>query len=117
MSDALQSFLIELPPDASYATAQALAKDVADTEGVDGCGASSTRAIDVAQLTLWVSLAGGAVTALGGAATVVQQIIDLCKKKGVKGARLVLTDGTSVPIDNLSAQALLELAGKAHKQG
>ena len=95
MTHRLQAFLIELPSDATYASAKALAKDVGATHGVDECGAGTTRAIDVGQLTLWVTLAGSAVTALGGAASVVQQIIDLCKKKGAKGARLVLTDPKS----------------------
>jgi hypothetical protein len=117
MSHPLQAFLIELPADATYAAAKDLAKEVGATQGVDECGAGTTRAIDAGQLTLWVTLAGGAVTALGGAATVVQQVVDLCKRKGAKGARLVLSDGTSIPIENLSAQALLELAGKAGAPG
>lgn len=115
MSDRLQAFLIELPADASYAAAKALALEVGATDGVKECDAGTTRAIDASQLTLWVTLASTAVTALGGAATVVQQIVDLCRRKGAQGARLVLSDGTSIPIENLSAQALLDLAGKADK--
>ena len=115
MSHRLQAFLIELPADASYAAAKALAREVAATEGVDECDPGTTRAIDAGQITLWVTLAGTAVSALGGAATVVQQIVDLCRRKGAPGARLVLADGTSIPIEKLSAQALLELAGKAEK--
>ena len=107
MSHRLQAFLIELPADASYAAAKALAREVAATEGVDEC--------DAGQITLWVTLAGSAVSALGGAATVVQQIVEMCRRKGAPGARLVLADGTSIPIERLSAQALLELAGKADK--
>lgn len=115
MSHRLQAFLIELPADASHAAAKALAREVSATEGVQECDAGATRAIDAGQITLWVTLAGSAVSALGGAAAVVQQIVDLCRRKGAQGARLVLADGTSIPIDKLSAQALLELAGKADK--
>jgi hypothetical protein len=117
MSHRLKAFLIELPATASQADAKALARDLAATAGVEECDAGATRSLDVGQLTLWVSLAGGAASALGGAVTVVQQIIELCRSKGAKGARLVLADGTAIPIENLSAQALLELAGKADKPG
>ena len=87
MSHRLQAFLIELPADASYAAAKALAREVAATEGVDECDPGTTRAIDAGQITLWVTLAGTAVSALGGAATVVQQIVEMCRRKGAPGAR------------------------------
>ena len=60
MSHRLQAFLIELPADASYAAAKALAREVAATEGVDECDPGTTRAIDAGQITLWVTLAGKA---------------------------------------------------------
>lgn len=113
MSHLFEAFEIELPAAVTPALAAELAQDVAATSGVGDSGASASRAIDAASLTVWVTLAGGAIGALGGAVTVITQIAELFRRKGVQGARLVLADGTSIPVEHLSAQALLDLAGKS----
>jgi hypothetical protein len=112
MSNLFEAFEIELPSDVSYDLRAQLEAAVASTQGVDQCGQGDTRSLDPAALTLWVTLAGTVVTTVGAAIPVVKQIIELCRSKGIKGAKLVLADGTVVQADEISAEDLMKLAGK-----
>lgn len=114
MSHRLQAFLIELPADASYAAAKALARrSPPPREWTSAIPAP--RGPSMPARSRCGSRWRAPRCRRWGAATVVQQIVEMCRRKGAPGARLVLADGTSIPIERLSAQALLELAGKADK--
>jgi hypothetical protein len=110
MSHALEAFEIELPPGVDKAALASLQQALAETGGVDQCGQSTARSLDPAALTLWVTLAGSVLTTLGAAVPVVRQIIDLCKRKGIKGAKLVLADGSVLQADEISSDDLLKLS-------
>jgi hypothetical protein len=112
MSNPFEAFEIELPPSVSPALRAQLEAQVAATAGVDQCGPGDTRSLDPGTLTLWVTLAGTVVTTVGAALPVVKQIIEMCRGKGIKGAKLVLADGSVLQADEISADDLAKLAGK-----
>jgi hypothetical protein len=62
---------------------------------------------------MWVTLIGSTITALGGAVPVVKQIIDLFKRKGIKGVKLVLANGSVLQADEITIEDLLKLDQKS----
>lgn len=112
MSNPFAAFEIELPPGVSPAMRAQLEATMAATKGVDQCGQGDARSLDPGTLTLWVTLAGTVVTTVGAAVPVVKQIIDMCRNKGIKGAKLVLADGSVLQADEISADDLAKFAGK-----
>jgi hypothetical protein len=112
MSNPFEAFEIELPPGVSPAQRAQLEAAVAATAGVDQCGQGDARSLDPGTLTLWVTLAGTVVTTVGAAMPVVKQIIEMCRAKGIKGAKLVLSDGSVLQADEISADDLAKLAAK-----
>ncbi len=110
MTHLLDAFEITLPQEAGPSSLAALAQDLAQTPGVDQCGRSTTRSLDPATLTMWVTLAGSAITTAGAAVAVIKQVVDLIQRKGIKGAKLVLADGSVLQADEISADDLVKLA-------
>src|SRR5262245_51989161 len=116
MENPFGAFEIELPPGVDKGVLAALQKALAETHGVDQCGQGATRSLDpatMATITMWVTLVGSTVTALGGAVSVVKQIVDLCKHKGIKGAKLVLADGSVLKADEITLEDLQKLDRKS----
>lgn len=112
MSNPFEAFEIELPSGMSSAQRAELESAVAATQGVDQCGQGDTRSLDPAALTLWVTLAGTVITTVAAAVPVIKQIMELCQRKGVKGAKLVLANGTVLEVDEISVDDLMKLALK-----
>ena len=109
MANLFEAFEIELPPGVDKGVLASLEQALAKTDGVDQCGQGTTRSLDPATITMWVTLVGSTITALGGAVSVVKQVIDLFKRQGIKGAKLVLADGSVLKADEISAEDLLKL--------
>ena len=78
-------------------------------EGIIGAGSSSSRAIDPGSILLWVKLSAELITAAGAAVTVVQQIINLLRKKNMSDAILEFANGTKVSVSSASAEDLAKL--------
>jgi hypothetical protein len=117
MSTGFDAFEITLPKDADPALLAAVETELARTQGVDQVGRSAKRSLDPATLTMWITLAGTALTTAGAAVTVVKQVLELFQRKGIKGAKLVLADGSVLQADEISADDLLKLAQSQHKGG
>jgi hypothetical protein len=111
MSNPFEAFEIELPSGLSSAQRAELESAVAATPGVDQCGQGDTRSLDPGALTVWVTLAGAVITTVANAIPVIKQIMELCQRKGIKGAKLVLADGAVLEVDEISADDLMKLAG------
>lgn len=112
MSNPFEAFVIELPDDVSPELRAQLESALAGTAGVDQCGQGGARSLDPGSLTMWITLAGTVVTTVGAAVPVVKQIIELFRGKGIKGAKLVLADGSVLQADEISADDLMKLSGK-----
>jgi hypothetical protein len=110
MNNPLQAFEIELPTKIDPATFAQLEKELHNVAGVDQFGSSGTRSLDPAAVTMWIQLLGTGITTAAAVVPVVKQILDLFKKKGIKGAKLKLADGTTVEADDISADDLLKIA-------
>lgn len=110
MSHPLEAFLIELPAGTDPTTLKALEQELAQTAGVDQCRQSTARSLDPASITIYITLAGTVITAIGAAVPVVKQMIDLFKSKGIKGAKLLLSDGRVLQVDEISAGDLIKLS-------
>lgn len=117
MSTLFDAFEITLPKDADAALLATLQEELARTQGVDQVGRSATRSLDPATLTMWITLAGTALTTVGAAVPVVKQVLELFQRKGIKGAKLVLADGSVLQADEISADDLLKLAQSQQKSG
>jgi hypothetical protein len=113
MANLFEAFEIEFPPGVDRSMLATLQEELAETDGVDQCDQSTTRSLDPATITMWVTLIGSTITALGGAVPVVKQIIDLLKRKGIKGAKLVLANGSVLHADEISVEDLLKLEKKS----
>lgn len=109
MSHPLEAFEIEMPAGVDPALLAQVEQTVAQTRGVSDCGQSTMRSLDASTLTLWVTLAGTIITTVGAAVPVVKQIADLFARKGIKGAKLLLADGSTLQVDEISADDLLKL--------
>jgi hypothetical protein len=117
MSTAFEAFEITLPEGTDPAALAAVQAELGRTQGVDQCGRSARRSLDPATLTMWITLAGTALTTAGAAVTVVKQVLELFQRKGIKGAKLVLADGSVLQADEISADDLLKLAQTQQKSG
>lgn len=112
MTHPLEAFLIELPAGTDPATLQALEQQLARTAGIDQCRRSSSRSLDPASITMYITLTSTVVTAIGAAVPVVKLVMDLFKSKGIKGAKLMLPDGEIFQADDISVNDLLKLSNK-----
>jgi hypothetical protein len=116
MSTLFEAFEITLPEDADPALLATIETELARTRGVDQHGRSAKRSLDPATLTMWITLAGTALTTAGAAVTVVKEVLALFQRKGIKGAKLLLADGSVLQADEISADDLLKLA-QQHQSG
>lgn len=113
MSNPLQSFEIEMPVNTDPAIFGALRKELGETTGVDQCGPSTTRSLDPASMTMWVTLISTGITTAASLVPVVKQIVELFKRKGIKGAKLKLAGGVTLEVDEISADDLLKFSKSA----
>ena len=115
MNNPLQAFEIELPANTDPATVETLERELQKTPGVDQCGSSDTRSLDPAAMTMWIQLIGTGISTAAALVPVVKQVLELFKRKGIKGAKLKLAGGVTIDVDEISADDLLKLSTGAPK--
>ena len=111
MSNLFEAFEIELPASVDHGALAELEQALGEIDGVDQCGKSTTRSLDPAALMMWVTL----VSSVGGAVPVVKLVVDLFRRKGIKGAKLKLADGSVLEFDEISSDDLQRLVQKAER--
>jgi hypothetical protein len=115
MSNLFEAFEIELPASVDHGALTDLEQALGEIEGVDQCGKSTTRSLDPAGLMVWVTLVSSVVSAAGGAVPVVKLILDLFRRKGIKGAKLKLADGSVLEFDEISGDDLQRLVQRTKR--
>jgi hypothetical protein len=110
MNNPLQAFEIEIPANTDPEVFGALRRELGETTGVDQCGPSTTRSLDPASMTMWITLVSTGITTAASLVPVVKQVLELFKRKGIKGAKLKLAGGVTIDVDEISADDLLKLS-------
>jgi hypothetical protein len=110
MTHPLEAFLIELPAGTDPTAIKDLEQQLAQIAGVEQCRQSTARSLDPASITMYVTLVSTVITAIGAAVPVVKQVIDLFKSEGIKGTKLMLSDGRVFQADDISVDDLLKLS-------
>lgn len=111
MSD---TFTIEFPADVSDSELESIQAQLREMSEVEDAGSMNARSIDAQSLMLWVQIATSAVGLISAGVPLVQRVVEMIRGKGLKGVKLMLSDGTSFSADEISA-AELEKVLKASK--
>ena len=104
-----ETFTIEFPPDVPESDVANIENELKNVAGVEDAGSMGARSIDPISLTLWVSVATGVVGFAKNAIPLVQSVIEMIRGKGIKGAKITLSNGTSFSADEISAKDLENL--------
>lgn len=97
-------FSIELPKTVSRDDLVTLKGEIKQLDGVAGAGLEDTRGIDPETLGVWVQLAKDALSVVGIAVPIIQQIIKMIRDKGIKGVKIILDENVSISADEASAK-------------
>jgi hypothetical protein len=111
-------FTISLPQSTSVEQRAEIETALRTDSDIDSTGRFEPRGggIDPASILLWVQIAGGIVTAAGGAAVLVERVVRLLRGKGIKGATITLADGAVLQVDSATASDIERLLkGAARK--
>lgn len=108
-------FSIELPKTVSDIELEALEGEIKQLNDIADAGVEDTRSIDPATLGIWIQLATGVLGVVGTALPIIRQIIEMIRGKGIKGAKIILDENTTISVDEVSAKDL-ESVLKALKQ-
>jgi hypothetical protein len=103
-------FTIELPKTIAAQQLSDLESEVAKLAEVDDAGTLDSRSIDPAMLGLWIQAATGILGVISTAVPLVQKVVDMIRKKGIKGAKLRF-EGGEIEVDNISIAELKTLLG------
>jgi hypothetical protein len=98
----MDAFTISLPDSTSPSDQREIEAALQQVKDVEGAGISEPRAIDPVSILVWVKLAAGVITAAGAAMPVIQQVVELIRGKGIKGAKINLPGGATVEVDEAS---------------
>src|SRR5260370_29901613 len=103
MSD---TFTIEFPAEVSDSELESIQAQLREMSEVEDAGSMNARSIDAQSLMLWVQIATSAVGLVSAGVPLVQRVVEMIRGKGLKGVKLMLSDGTSFSADEISAQEL-----------
>ena len=104
-----ETFMIEFPNTVADSELDSLRNELRELDEVSDVGGGDTRAIDPASLMMWVTLGSTAITAAGGGVGLFERIAGMFRRKGIKGAKITLANGTSFSADEISAEDLQNL--------
>jgi hypothetical protein len=76
---------------------------------VEDAGSGDARFIDAASIMVWVTLFSSVVVSIDKAIPVFEKIKGLFQKKGIKGVKISKPDGTTISVDDASAEEIVKL--------
>lgn len=100
------TFTIEFPPEVQERDVESIETELKNVDGVQDAGSMGARSIDAQTVMLWVSVATGVVGLAKTGLPLIQNVIDMIRGKGIKGAKITLANGTSFSADEISAKEL-----------
>ena len=94
---------IVLPEQVSEDDAQEIQDYLKNVDGIEDAGSISTRSMaDAASITLWVEVASGILGLVSTAVPVIQNLMEIFRKKNLPAAIIKLPDGTEIVFDKNS---------------
>ena len=114
MTDRFEALDIELPGATDKMLAEEIAVELRQMHDIEDTGVSqATRSpLDPATISVWLQLAPAVLAAAGGVMTLMVQIRDLLRRRGIKGAKITLADGTQISADEISIEELKVLQSR-----
>ena len=95
---------IVLPEQVSEDDAQEIQDYLKNVDGIEDAGSISTRSMaDPASITLWVEVASGILGLVSTAVPVIQNLMEIFRKKNLPAAIIKLPDGTEIVFDKNSS--------------
>ena len=95
---------IVLPEQVSEDDAQEIQDFLKNVDGIEDAGSISTRSMaDPASITLWVEVASGILGLVSTAVPVIQNLMEIFRKKNLPAAKIKLPDGTEIVFDKDSS--------------
>ncbi len=95
---------IVLPEQVSEDDAREIQDFLKNVDGIEDAGSISTRSMaDPASITLWVEVASGILGLVSTAVPVIQNLMEIFRKKNLPAAIIKLPDGTEIVFDKNSS--------------
>ena len=95
---------IVLPEQVSEDDAQEIQDILKTVDGIEDAGSISTRSMaDPASITLWIEVASGILGLVSTAVPVIQNLMEIFRKKNLPAAKIKLPDGTEIEFDKDSS--------------
>ncbi len=113
MNTTLSQFDVEIPLGTDQATLDEIEREITALTGVGHSGQGGSRSLDAQSITFWVTLASTVVTTAGAAIPIVKEVMAIFRKKGIKGVKLVLANGSTLEADEMSVEDFAKLNGTA----
>ena len=111
MSDPVR-LMIQLPDDSAPEVRHELVSELKAMDGVNDAGDLTARNVGPQEIRMWVELIGTVVTTAGAAVPVFQKLLDVLRRKEIRGVKVKLANGTVLDVDHIDAEQLKELVGK-----
>ena len=99
----------KLPKDLNPDDVDEIKNELKGMEEVQDAGPGDARFIDAESIMVWVTLLSTVVVNIDKAIPVFAKIKGLFQKKGIKGVKISKPDGTTITIDNVSAEEIVKL--------
>jgi hypothetical protein len=109
-------FVIEFPSTMPKSEVEALEQEFRSLNGVEDAGLDDSRSVDLVAAGIWIKLVADALGAVNSGIPIVQQISQMIRGKGIKGAKITFADGTSASFDEISAKDLEKLLLAANQK-
>lgn len=100
----------DLPKEFSAKETQEILNEIRDINGIEDSGLEKTRAIDPASIAAYITLATSAITLIEKCRPVVEKILDLFKKKGLKNVKITFNDGTQIKVKDGTSKDVEKIA-------
>jgi hypothetical protein len=95
---------IVLPEQVSEDDAQEIQNFLKNVDGIEDAGSISSRSMaDPASITLWIEVASGILGLVSTAVPVIQNLMEIFRKKNLPAAKIKLPDGTEIEFDKDSS--------------
>jgi hypothetical protein len=110
---------LDLPKNLSDREKEKILEEVRDIGGVEESDFDEERFIDAASITAYIALATSAIVLVDKAVPIVQKLMDIFKKRGLKNVNITLPDDTKIILEDGNvndveklARALTKIANK-----
>lgn len=110
MSNDKDSFTVELITEDERAT---LAEELKGLDGVERTVSMGVRGADAGTILQWVEVGNGVLTMASLAVPLIQQLVDRIRARGIRGARIQLSEEVVIEADTASPEEVEQQVQKA----